>query len=427
MLSLLMIGIFVLFLFLRMPVSIAIGLSTLPPLMLMGRDLALIPQFMLKGVNSVALLSVPFFILAGNLFSTLGLGRRIWNFAGTMVGHLRGGLAHVMVLSNMIFAGISGSALADAAGLGAIGIPEMERSGYRRRFAAAVTLCSSVIGPMIPPSINLIIYGVIAQVSIGKLFLAGVIPGVVIGLLMMIFIWGMALHGREPMPLAQRAKMKERTKALADGLPAMAVPVIIVAGMSTGAISPTEVGIVAAAYALLLGLVYREATLKDVYASVRESANQSINIMFIIAVSTVAGWVFTYEGTAQKVAEWLFTLTTDKTALLLIINVFLLLLGCLLEPIPLLILVAPILIPVVKQLGVDLIQFGIMLNLNITIGIITPPMGIGLYVMTRVSGVRFEELVRACMPLMIPLIVALMLLTYMPVLSLWLPNLLMGS
>lgn len=427
MLSLLMIGIFVLFLFLRMPVSIAIGLSTLPPLMLMGRDLALIPQFMLKGVNSVALLSVPFFILAGNLFSALGLGRRIWNFAGTMVGHLRGGLAHVMVLSNMIFAGISGSALADAAGLGAIGIPEMERSGYRRRFAAAVTLCSSVIGPMIPPSINLIIYGVIAQVSIGKLFLAGVIPGIVIGLLMMIFIWGVALHGREPMPLAQRAKMEERTNALAAGLPAMAVPVIIVAGMSTGAISPTEVGIVAAAYALLLGLVYREATLKDVYGSVKESANQSINIMFIIAVSTVAGWVFTYEGTAQKVAEWLFTLTTDKTALLLIINVFLLLLGCLLEPIPLLILVAPILIPVVKQLDVDLIQFGIMLNLNITIGIITPPMGIGLYVMTRVSGVRFEELVRACLPLMIPLVTALLLFTFVPALSLWLPNLLMGS
>jgi tripartite ATP-independent transporter DctM subunit len=426
MLSLLMIGIFVLLLFLRMPVSIAIGLSTIPPLMLMDRDLALLPQFMLKGVNSVALLSVPFFILAGNLFSALGLGRRIWDFARTMVGHFRGGLAHVMVLSNMIFAGISGSALADAAGLGALGIPEMERSGYRRKFAAAVTLCSSVIGPMIPPSINLIIYGVIAQVSIGKLFLAGVIPGIVIGVSMMIFIWIMAVYGREPMPVAPRANVKERTKAFYAGLPAMAVPVIVVAGMSTGAISPTEVGIVAAAYALLLGLVYREATLRDVYASVKESANQSINIMFIIAVSTVAGWIFTYEGTAQKVAEWLFTLTTDKTALLLIINLFLLLLGCLLEPIPLLILVAPILIPVVKQLGVDLIQFGIIMNLNITIGIITPPMGIGLYVMTRVSGVRFEDLVRSCAPLMIPLLFALLLFTYVPWLSLWLPSVLMG-
>jgi len=426
MLSLLMIGTFVLFLFLRMPVSIAIGLSTLPPLMLMERDLALLPQFMLKGVNSVALLSVPFFILAGNLFSALGLGRRIWDFARTMVGHFRGGLAHVMVLSNMIFAGISGSALADAAGLGAIGIPEMERSGYRRKFAAAVTLCSSVIGPMIPPSINLIIYGVIAQVSIGKLFLAGVIPGVVIGSTMMIAIWVMAVYGREPMPVAPRARLQARTKAFFSGLPAMAVPVIIVVGMSTGAISPTEVGIVAAAYALLLGLVYREASLRDIYASVKESASQSINIMFIIAVSTVAGWVFTYEGAAQKVAEWLFTLTTDKTVLLLIISIFVLVLGCLLEPIPLLILVAPILIPVVKQLDVDLIQFGIMLNLNITIGIITPPMGIGLYVMSRVSGVRFEDLVPACMPLMVPLLISLMLFTYVPWLSLWLPGVMMG-
>lgn len=427
MLSLLLIGIFVLLLFLRMPVSIAIGLSTIPPLMLMDRDLALLPQFMLKGVNSVALLSVPFFILAGNLFSALGLGRRIWDFARTMVGHFRGGLAHVMVLSNMIFAGISGSALADAAGLGALGIPEMVRSGYRRKFAAAVTLCSSVIGPMIPPSINLIIYGVIAQVSIGKLFLAGVIPGIVIGVAMMTAIWIMAVLGREPMPVAPLARGKERAKAFYAGLPAMAVPVIVVAGMSTGAISPTEVGIVAAAYALLLGLVYREATLRNVYASVKESANQSINIMFIIAVSTVVGWIFTYDGTAQKVAEWLFSLTTDKTTLLLIIILFLLLLGCLLEPIPLLILVAPILIPIVNQLGVDLIQFGIILNLTITIGIITPPMGIGLYVMTRVSSVRFEDLVMSCAPLMIPLLFALLLFTYVPWLSLWLPSLLMGA
>ena len=426
MLSLLMVVVFVVFLFLRMPVSIAIGLSTLPPLMLMDRDLAILPQFMLKGVNSVALLSVPFFILAGNLFSALGLATRIWTFARTMVGHFRGGLAHVMVLANMVFAGISGSALADAAGLGAIGIPEMERAGYRRKFASAVTLCSSVIGPMIPPSINLVIYGVIAQVSIGRLFLAGVIPGIVIGVVMMIAIWIMARFGNEPMPIETRSTIKERGGAFATALPAMAVPVIIVVGMSTGAISPTEVGIVASAYALMLGMVYREASLSAVYASVKESAKQSINIMFIVAVSTVAGWIFTYEGTALKVAQWLFMLSNDKNILLLLINIFMLVLGCFLEPIPLLILVAPILLPVVKQLGIDLVQFGIILNLNITIGIITPPMGIGLYVMTRVAKVPFEDLVKACGPLLIPLILSLLLFTYVPALSLWLPNLLMG-
>ena len=426
MLSLLMIGIFVVLMFLRMPVSVAIGLSVLPPLVLLDRDLALVPQFMLKGVNSVALLAVPFFILAGNLFSTLGLSRRIWNFARAMVGHVRGGLAHVMVLASMIFSGISGSALADAAGLGAVGIPEMERAGYRRRFAAAVTLCASVMGPMIPPSINLVIYGVIAQVSIGKLFLAGVLPGIVIGLALMLQIWLMARMGREPMPVEPRAALRERARSLWHALPALLVPVLIVAGMGSGAITPTEVGIVAAGIALLLGLVYREASWSDLVASVVESMKSSANIMFIIAVSTVAGWVFTYEGTAKTVAQWLFEITTDKTLLLLVINVFLLVMGCLLEPIPLLILTLPILLPIVQQIGVDLVHFGIMISFNITLGIITPPMGVGLYVMCRVSGVRFEDLVLACMPLLVSLLGALLLVTYWPGLSLWLPTLVMG-
>jgi tripartite ATP-independent transporter DctM subunit len=426
MLSLLMICTFVVLMCLRMPVSIAIGLSVLPPLVLLDRDLALIPQFMLKGVNSVALLAVPFFILAGNLFAVLGLSRRIWIFARAMVGHVRGGLAHVMVLASMIFSGISGSALADAAGLGAIGIPEMERAGYRRRFAAAVTLCASVMGPMIPPSINLVIYGVIAQVSIGKLFLAGILPGIVIGLALMLQIWLMARMGREPMPVEVRANTKERARTLLHALPALLVPVLIVAGMGSGAITPTEVGIVAAGIALLLGLVYREAGWKQLTASVVESVKSSVNIMFIIAVSTVAGWVFTYEGTAKTVAQWLFSLTTDTTLLLLIINVFLLVLGCLLEPIPMLILTLPILLPLVQQIGVDLVHFGIMISFNITLGIITPPMGVGLYVMCRVSGVKFEDLVVACLPLLVSLLGALLLVTYWPALSLWLPTLVMG-
>jgi tripartite ATP-independent transporter DctM subunit len=202
--------------------------------------------------------------------------------------------------------------------------------------------------------------------------------------------------------------------------------VLIVAGMGSGAITPTEVGIVAAGIALLLGLVYREASWKDLTASVVESVKSSVNIMFIIAVSTVAGWVFTYEGTAKTVAQWLFALTTDKTLLLLVINIFLLVMGCLLEPIPLLILALPILLPIVQQIGVDLIHFGIMISFNITLGIITPPMGVGLYVMCRVSGVRFEELVVACLPLLVSLLAALMLVTYWPALSLWLPTLVMG-
>jgi tripartite ATP-independent transporter DctM subunit len=204
------------------------------------------------------------------------------------------------------------------------------------------------------------------------------------------------------------------------------VPVLIVAGMGFGVITPTEVGVVAILYALVVGAFYRETRLQGVVHSVIVSTKATIGIMFIIAVSTVAGWIYAFDGTSQRLADWLFALTTDKFALLLLINVFLLILGCLLEPIPLLILTAPIVLPIIKKLGVNPVQFGIVMDLNITIGIITPPMGIGLYVMTGVADVKFEALVKACLPLLLPLIGCLLLLTYVPQLSLWLPNLVMG-
>jgi tripartite ATP-independent transporter DctM subunit len=426
MLSVLMTVSFIVLMALRMPVSIAIGLSTLPPLFLLDRNPILIPQFMMQGVHSVSLLAVPFFLLAGNLFTTMGLSRRIWDFARALVGHLKGGLGHVMVIANLIFAGISGSALVDAAALGVIGIPEMVRSGYSRRFAAAITLCSSVVGPIIPPSINFVIYGVIAQVSIGRLFLAGVVPGVVIGLCMMAAIYLMTSYGRERVPPLPRAGARDIGRSFLVSLPTTIVPVVIVLGMGFGLFTPTEVGIFAAAYALVLGAVYREASLRDIWDCFAESAKSTIKIMFIIAVSTVAGWIYAYDGTSQQIATWLFTVTHDKTVLLLIINLFLLVLGCLLEPIPLMILTAPIVLPVVQAIGIDLVHFGVIMGFNITIGIITPPMGIGLYVMTGVSKVGLEELIRACMPLLLPLIVALLIITYVPALSLWLPNLVMG-
>jgi tripartite ATP-independent transporter DctM subunit len=411
---------------LRVPVSMAVGLAALVPLVLLDRNLALVPQYMLEGVHSAPLLAVPFFILAGNLFNALGLSRRIWEFARHVAGHWRGGLGHVMVLSNMIFAGISGSALADAAGLGLIGIPAMERHGYRRPFATAITLASSVIGPMIPPSINLVLYGVIAQVSIGKLFIAGVIPGLIIGGALMAAVYWYAATGREPCPVYPRRTVREMARSLLVNLPALVVPAIIVAGMGFGIITPTEVGVLAALYALGLGVVYREASGPHLWRCLTTSARSTITVMFIIAVSTVAGWVYTFDGTAQQIAEWMFGLTNDRILLLLLINLFLLVMGCLLEPIPLLILATPIFLPVVQRLGVDPIHFGIIMNLNITIGIITPPMGIGLYVMMGVVDIRFEELVRACLPLLVPLLGCLLLFTLVPQLTLWLPQLLLG-
>jgi len=426
-LSLILTVTFLVLLFLRVPVSMAIGIATLIPLMILGKNLAIVPQYMLEGVHSVPLLAVPFFILAGNIFNTMGLSKRIWDFALHLVGHHKGGMGHVMVVANMIFAGISGSALADAAGLGLIGIPAMEKQGYRRSFSTAIALCSSVIGPMIPPSINLILYGVLAQVSIGRLFIAGVVPGLIIGLAMMATIYFFAATGREPCPVQPRKSLPQVGRSFVRNSPALVIPVIIIMGMGFGVITPTEVGVVATLYAIVLGCFYREASLKQIYASLVDSVKSTTMIMVIIAVSTVAGWVYAYEGTSLKLAEWMFTLTQNKFLLLLLINLFLLVLGCLLEPIPVLILTTPIFLPIVQQLGLDPVQFGIVMSFNITIGIITPPMGIGLYVMMGVIDIKFETLVRVCLPFFIPLIACLLLFTYVPEISMWLPNLLMGA
>jgi tripartite ATP-independent transporter DctM subunit len=426
MLSLILTAGFVGLMALRVPVSMAIALSTLLPLVLLDRNLVLIPQYMLEGVHSQPLLAVPFFILAGNLFNTLGLSQRIWEFAVRLAGHWRGGLGHVNVLSSMIFAGISGSALADVAGLGLIEIPAMERYGYRRPFAAAITLASAVIGPIIPPSINLVLYGVIAQVSIGKLFLAGVVPGMIIGAALMATVYWYAATGREPCPVYPRSPVRAVARSFAVNLPALVVPAIVVAGMGFGIITPTEVGVVAALYALALGIAYREASTASLWACLTTSARSTITIMFIIAISTVAGWIYTFDGTAQRLAHWLLQLTDNRVVLLLLINLFLLLMGALLEPIPLLILATPVLLPVVQRLGVDPIQFGIIMNLNITIGIITPPMGIGLYTMMGIVKISFEDLVRASLPWLVPLLACLVLFTLVPSLSLWLPQLLLG-
>ena len=412
---------------LRVPVSFAIGLSTLISILYIGKDTVAIPQYMIQGVTSVPLLAVPFFIFAGNLFDSMGLSRRIWDFAQHLVGHWKGGLGHVLTIAEMILSGISGSALADEAALALIAIPTMERLGYRRRFAAALTLSVSVLGPIIPPSINMIIYGVVAEVSIARLFLGGIIPGIVIGGCIMGMIYYFAVKGIEPCPVQPRKTLPEIGRSFFRNFLTLVAPLIIIVGMVVGMATPTEVGLLASLYALFLGLIYREASFKGFVSCLKSSVKSTSLIMYIIAVSTVAGWIYTYEGTSQKIAELILQLTTNKYLVLFLINIFLLILGCLLEPIPAMILTTPIFLPVVKQLGVDPVHFGLIICYNLTIGIITPPMGIGLYVMIGIVNIKFEDLVKGCLPFLIPIIGSLFLLTYVPELTLFLPNLLMGK
>lgn len=418
---------FLALMFFRVPVSLAIGLSTIIPILLTGRSFATLPQFMTEGVNSTALLAVPFFILAGNLFSSLGLSRRVFDFARHIVGHLKGGMGLVMIVANMIFAGISGSALADAAALGIIGIPEMEKMGYRRQFSTAITLCSSVVGPIIPPSVAFIIYGVISGASIGRLFLGGIGPGIVIGICLMIVVYYYGARGIEPLPVQPRKTLWEIGRSFVRNFPTLAVPAIILVGMGGGVVTPTEVGVLALVYALCLGLFYRETSFKELINALKVSVTASSLIMYITAISMVAGWVYAYERTPQKLADLMLTLTTNKYILLFLINVFLLILGCLLETIPALILTTPIFMPMIHQLGIDPVHFGVIICYNLVIGIVTPPMGMGLYVMVAIVDIKFEDLIKACIPLLIPLIFALFLITYIPQLTLFLPNLVFGS
>jgi tripartite ATP-independent transporter DctM subunit len=425
MVSLLLFFLFLILIFLKIPVAMAIGLATYICFVVGDYDLMSIPQQMSAATQSVPLMAVPFFILAANLMNSFGITKKIFDFSNAVVGNLRGGLAHVNILASMIFAGISGAALADAAGLGTIEIKAMKDSGYEEPFSAAVTLASSTIGPIIPPSIIMVIYAILAEVSIAEMFLAGVFPGILIGLFLMVFIYYRVASGRQKCPPALKWSGHRFLRSIKDGILALLSPVIIVWGMVGGVVTPTEAGILAILYSVLLGFVFRTIKSRAIVSVTVESIISSALIMYIIAVSSAMAWLVTMEGTPMVVAHWLSSLTTNKYAMLLIINIFLLFLGCILETLPALLISVPILLPIIHQVEINPVHFGIVAIFNLLIGIITPPMGIGLYVIKAISNVTFEELVKSSMPYLIALLASLAVITYIPQICLLLPSLLM--
>ncbi|MFQ5983865.1 MAG: TRAP transporter large permease, partial [Woeseiaceae bacterium] len=417
---------FVILFVLRVPVTAAIGVSCILALLVGGYPLSQIPRFMTSGIESFVLLAVPFFILVGNLLNAGGATQRIFNFAEAVLGRIPGSLAQVNVGASMIFAGMSGAAIADAAGLGTIEIKAMRDAGYRPAFAAAVTLASAVIGPIIPPSIIMIIYAAATGTSAGRMFLAGVVPGVLIGLILMIYIFVLAKTGREQCP-SIRAFSFQRIRSTAwQGSLALVAPLIIVGGMVSGAVTPTEAGVVAAFYALAIGFAYRGFTRANLWATFRESGLMAASIMYLIAVSAVMSWILTVEGSGHKLAAAIAAVTDNRILALLLMNLFLIGLGLILETAPAILITSTLLLPVAQSFGVDPVHFGIILCFNLLIGIITPPMGIGLYVIAGVARLRVEEVIRSSLPFLIPLLVALVVITYVPSLSLWLPNLVFG-
>ena len=407
------------------PVSFAVLIPSLLYLAVNGIPLGSAIGRMSGSINSFTVMAVPFFIIAGQVMNSSGLTERLIQFTRCLVGHMRGGLAQVNVAASIIFAGMSGSAVADAGGLGSVPIEPMKKDGYSGSFSAAVTAASSTIGPIIPPSIPMVIYAVIAEESVGRLFLAGAVPGLMLGLIMMAMLRFMP-QTRDVM-VYPRATAAEFFSALPAGMLALLMPVIILVGISAGIFTPTEAAAVAALYATVIGFVIlRGLTVKSFGSALLQSMLLSGNVLFVVAVAGVFGWILAREGVSGDLADWLMSFDLSPIVLLLAVNVLLLLIGCVLEPISVLIVLTPVLIPIMDVAGIDTVHFGVIMVFNLMIGLVTPPMGLVLYVVSDVSGEKFEGVVKDILPFYIPMLITLLLITAFPQLVLALPNLVFG-
>jgi tripartite ATP-independent transporter DctM subunit len=417
---------FILLVLVRVPITMAIGASVLVALLTagFGNTLYILPLQVLEGVDNPSLLAIPFFIMAGNLMNAVGMTDKIFNFATQLVGHMRAGLAQVNVLSSMIFAGVSGAAVADCAGLGMIEIKAMRERGYPADFAAAVTVASAVVGPIIPPSISLVVYAFISGTSVARLFLAGIIPGLLVGIALMLFNRYLAM--RRDFPREPRASWRSVLDHAVDGVAALVAPFIILSAIVTGYTTATEAGVLACAYSLVLGLIYRTISWQKLWQALTDTMLITAVIMVIVGYSTVMGWLLAIEQIPQQLADQVLLVTDHRAVFLALLLVFLLLIGCVVEGVPAKLILVPMLLPITDGFGIDRVHFGLIITMALLIGIATPPMGIGLYIMVEVGKVPFEKVTMAVLPFLIPLILVLILITYVPPLTLWLPDMIMG-
>lgn len=381
---------------------------------------------MFNGVNSQTLLAVPFFVLAGNLMNGGGVTTRIFDFAASMIGHKKGGLAHVNVLASLIFSGMSGSALADAGGLGQLEIKSMKDAGFDEGFAGGITAASCIIGPLVPPSTPLIIYAVLANQSVEKLFMAGFLPGLLTTAALMIMCAFLA-HKRN-YPSEPKRSWGYRLNSFKKSFWALLTPIIILFGIFTGYFTPTEAAVVAALYTMILGFfVYKELTLKSFFKICLDSIKTSGTIVLMILGVTLFQFVISREQMPQAIATFFTSNVDSKLMLLLMINIVLLILGTCIDALPLQMILVPILLPAVMAYGINPIQFGVVVIFNLMIGILTPPMGTALFVVSRVGNMQFKTLVKGVLPFLIPLIITLILLNVFPQITLFLPTLLTGG
>lgn len=411
----------------EVPIAFALPAAAFAYLILVDTvPLMLVVQRIASGLESYVLLAIPLFILAGNLFNSAGIAARIFDFASALVGHVRGSLGHVNIVASVIFSGMSGVAQADAAGLGAVEVREMKRRGFTAEFSAAITAVSSIIGPIIPPSGIIIIYAVLADVSVPDLFLAGIIPGLMMSIVLMGVVYWLAATNRIKSPTLPRRPPIEIGKAFIRAAPALFAPVFLIGGILTGFATPTQLGALTAAYAIVLGFLTRDLTFGILMKAFRETISTCGVLVFIIAAATPFSAIMAMEGIPQQLASLLLSISDNPIIILLIVNIALLIFGCVMDTTAILLIAVPVLVPAMQSLGIDPVHFGLVIVVNLLIGTLTPPFGILIFVMMEVAKVEYSALLRATAPFYIPLIIFLGILTYWPELSLFLPNLVFG-
>src|SRR5260221_3831404 len=406
-----------------MPVSFAIGVAAMfGTLVLPDVDNATIVQRMLTAINTFPLLAVIFFIFAGQLMAKGGVASRLVRFAEVLVGGLPGALAHIVIVSSMFFGGVTGSAVAEVSSIGSIMIPAMERDGYTRRFATAIVLTSATMGPIIPPSIGMIVFAHVAgNVSIAALFLAGIVAGILIGLSLMVaaFIHGRLYHKKSAPQLTGR----EKVHRLFDGIAGLMTIVIILGGIVSGVFTATEAGAAASVYAFILTVfIYKEIKLRDLPEIMWECCVTNTVVMMLIATSSIYSWILTYERLPQFLADNVFNVIDSRFQFLLILNIFLLIVGMLIDMTPALIMLVPILLPLAQKFGIDLIHLGLVVIVNLSFGLITPPVGTALFVGVKIAGISMDKVIPPMLPLLACMIAVLLFVTYFPEGFMWIPR-----
>lgn len=410
---------FLVLMLLGVPLAFVLGLTTIGFVIMEGNFtvLASMPSKMFNGLQNFGLVAIPMFVLLGEVMNRGGITDRLIEFSKTAIGHVKGGLAYVNVISNMFLASVVGSANAQTAIMGKVMVPAMEREGYDRKFSTALTAASSIMGPLIPPSMPFIIFGVTAGVSIGNLFIAGIIPGILFVLAFSVTIY--VLAKKNDFPQSERSSLKEAFKALFGVLPALFIPIIIIVGISTGMFTATESAAISVFFATLIGFfIYKDLKIKDFGSIFLQTVITSATVTFLIATSNIFGWILNYQQIPQMISDMFLNLSESKVVFLILINILLLIIGMFMEGVAVIILITPILLPVATQFGVDPVHFGVILVLNVTLGLMTPPVGTVLFIASSVTNVKIEALVRKLVPFLIISLVILMLITFIPSLSL---------